>query len=47
MSDPRTILQADRDCTAFVVIDGDRANIHILRPGEPPLSVRGREVQKR
>ena len=47
MTDPRTILQADRDCIAFVILDEERANVHILRPGEPPLSVLGAVVQKR
>lgn len=42
---PREILQSGRDCTAFVVRAGDRANVHILRPGKPPLTVLGADLR--
>ena len=43
---PRHILRNGDRCTAFVVLDGDRANIHIIRPGAPPLTVLGAAVTK-
>lgn len=42
---PREILQSGRDCTAFVVRAGDRANVHILRHGQPPLTVLGADLR--
>ncbi len=45
---PREILRDGDHCTAFVVLDDSgRANIHVLRPGLPPLSVLGVAVTKK
>lgn len=44
---PRHILRNGDRCTAFVVLDGSgSANIHIIRPGAPPLTVLGAAVTK-
>lgn len=42
---PRRILTAGRDCTAFAVRDGARVNIHIIIPGETPVTVLGCDLR--
>lgn len=45
--DSREMVHAGDGCTAFVVIDGDRANVHILRQGQRPLTIFGASVVRR
>ena len=47
--DSREMVRAGDGCTAFVVIDGDgdRANVHILRHGQRPLTIFGASVVRR
>jgi hypothetical protein len=45
--DSREMVHAGDGCTAFVVIDGDRANVHVLRHGQRPLTIFGASVVRR
>lgn len=45
--DSREMVRAGDGCTAFVVLDGDRANVHVLRQGQRPLTIFGASVVRR